>query len=143
SRRHGRHPREADLTDRSSFIRYLKGVICSLVEGLWRSYENRFTFVSLESETLGAGGLTSHESAPGEDLAQQPFAKLPKKAPRRLLPTIRQWAAHWRECEVIPLAGKHRRHRQELRALAIKVLKEVSHGSLDIQAECQLRINHE
>jgi hypothetical protein len=122
----GRHPREADLTDRTSFTRYLKGIICSLVEARGRSRENRLIFISLDLEYLGAGGAGTGERAAVEDLARQLFDRLRQRVPEHLRPTLRHWAAHWQECDTIPLAGKHRRHRQELRALAAKVLAEVN-----------------
>ena len=142
---HGRHPRKADLTDRSSFIRYLKGIICSLVEARCRSREGRFTFIALDPELIGTGGPDTNEQAAIEDLAQQLFNRLQKRVPARLLPALGDWAARWRECNVIPLAGDHRRYRQELRALAAKVLEEISGDDLQWARSTKLKSwkNHE
>jgi len=77
---------------------------------------------------LGAGSTGTDERVTAEDLAGQLFDRLQKRVPEHLLPTLRNWSDHWQDCDAIPLAGKHRRHRQELRALAAKVLSEVCYG---------------
>lgn len=133
----GRHPRKGDLADKSAFIRYLRGIICSLVEAQCRR-QNRFTFVPLDLDLIGHSEPETKDRVAGEDLAQQLFRRLGQRAPEHLLPTLRQWAAQWRECSVIPLAGKHRRLRQELRVLAAKVLNEVSASNAIAKSENEI-----
>jgi len=135
----GRHPRGADLADQNSFTWYLKCIICSLVEERWRSRENRFTFIPLDPELMRAEGPDTNESAVSEDLAQHLFHRLRKRVPKHLRPTLGRWAAQWRECSVIPLAGNHRRHRQELRAFAAKILTEESDPSPRFAGELHAR----
>ena len=122
----GRHPREADLGDRSAFSRYLKGVIRSLVEARCRGRDSRFISTTIDANMLAAQGPDASEHLALEDLARQLFSRLRERVPGPLRPIVGDWASRWKESDVIPLGGRHRRHRKELRSLAAKILGEVA-----------------
>jgi len=128
----GRHPRPVDLADSSAFIGYLKNVIGSLVEAERRRLMHKWMHEPIEE---GAGGMVELQVGvagvpPGDlefrDLAEQLFLQVARQAPARLRELVLAWAAHWQNCDTIPLLGRHRRCRQELRKLAARVLEQLN-----------------
>jgi hypothetical protein len=126
----GRHPRRADLADSGAFIAYLHSVIGSLVEAERRCPEHRFVFASLEAllplDTQHALFSTFDSSLELADLKNEFFRCLHRQAPSRLRDLVAAWNQHWQDCERIPLLGRHRRCRVELRKLAAQALRKLS-----------------
>lgn len=124
----GRHPRSADLADAGSFLKYLKGVIGSLVEAQRRQYRHECPHEPIDDEgnaDLAALLLTTNADSDAtlRDWSDQFFKGLAKRAPGRLHDLIRAWERQWQQTNKIPLNGHHRRHRAELRQLAAHVYK--------------------
>lgn len=123
----GRHPRDADLAGRGTFLDYLRGVIASLVESARRNgWGGHFTD-DFEEITRGTQSLPDEEVMRLEfrDLHRQFFTNLGGQSPPRLCGLIDAWREQGEDCDQIPLLGRHRRCRAELRKLARNVLKRL------------------
>lgn len=124
----GRRPRLVDLTDKSAFMNYLRGIISSLVYGM--THKSGFgadcTFNEDDEEQTdlvhdqGAGAKTPEWN----DLRDQMFPRLRARAPSRLHPTINAWEAVFTQADRIP-APMGPDHAREVRNLARTVLTEL------------------
>jgi hypothetical protein len=128
----GRHPRLIDVNDSHRFTDYLKGVIGSLVEAERRRGHQHW--VQLFDHASAADGLPEmpdgirgslQSEVELSDLRQELFRAVNERAPNRLKHVVRAWAEQGEQCDYIPLLGRHRRYRSELRRLAAQVLKEL------------------
>jgi hypothetical protein len=130
----GRHPRPVDVANSANFIDYLKGVIGSLVEAERRSRKHQCVHEPFE-EGFMAGEHFAMQARPAGsplaelefcDLRQQLFHRLEERVPHHLRGLVLVWREQWDFCDRIPLLGRHRRCRAELRQLAAQVLKELT-----------------
>jgi hypothetical protein len=128
----GRHPRPIDLEDDSKFLDYLKGVIGSLVEAERRRWAHPFDHEPFDEHShgddpfpgrLGEGPQSELEF---QDLRHAFFERLAQRTPDRLREMVLAWEKQGEDSDTIPLLGRHRRARKELRKLAVLVLKELS-----------------
>jgi hypothetical protein len=128
---HGRHPRRIDVDSHAAFMSYLMGVVNSTVEALKRRH-NPLQSLSLENASLAVAepGMSVSDAVAEHDLAHEFFLRLITRSPSPLLPLAFDWATRWKECDKIPISGRHRRHRQELRVLAVNILKELGEGAV-------------
>jgi hypothetical protein len=130
----GRHPRPVDVANSANFIHYLKGVIGSLVEAERRSRKHQCVHEPLEEGFRAGEHFTVKDESPGSpltdlefcDLRHQLFHRLEEGVPQRLRGLVLVWREQWEYCDRIPLLGRHRRCRAELRQLAAQVLKELT-----------------
>ncbi len=128
----GRRPRLVDLTDKSAFLNYLRGVISSVVYGMTRKsgFGADCTFDEDDEEL----NEFVHDSGTGartlelNDLRDQLFPRLRARAPKRLLPTLEAWEPVFTQSDRIPARGQ-RSYVREIRALTKDVLSEI--GGLD------------
>jgi hypothetical protein len=121
----GRHPRLNNVHNRGAFMSYLRSVINSLVETEARKRKYQSGQDSLEKLTAEgeAGKLAEFLAVDPQrhvflDLKIQLFGYLRQKAPRHLQLIRAEWEM---ECEwvcTIPLNGRHRSLRAQLRACA-------------------------
>lgn len=130
----GRHPRPADIADKRVFIGYLHSVIGSLVEAERRRREHRFSHSPLE-DLLAVDPervliSTCDSSLDFADLKQEFFRCLYRQAPARLRDLIAAWDQQSDDCERIPLLGRHRRCRVELRKLAAQTFRKLSNSQI-------------
>lgn len=128
----GRHPRNADLLDISTFLTYLKGVIRSLIDAKRARGRRALNHVQwqddLTSHALDEGpslARPADESVAFLDLHEQLFLKLRAQAPARLQLLIARWQQLEPDTTRIPTAGRHRRLRAELRKLSKRALTEL------------------
>ena len=87
---HGRNPNSADLADRDAFLNYIRGAINSVVEGWARTFRRegkKNCSLDLIPELVAPVDTNVEFS----DLKEQLFARLRRRAPARLLPTIDAW----------------------------------------------------
>jgi hypothetical protein len=128
----GRRPRMKNLHNRDAFMSYWRSVINSLVETEARKRKYQGGQDSLEQLTAEgeAGKLAEFLAVDLQrhvflDLKIQLFGYLRQKAPRHLQLLCTEWEM---ECEwvcSIPLNGRHRSLRAQLRAWAKKALREM------------------
>lgn len=131
-RSQGRHPKAAHLRDRGTFLRYLRGVINSLAEAIYR-HQNGTRFVSLgeltfdQTDTLiGLTNRISPADLAGFNLfAAQFFRRLNARTPPRLVPLVNAWESGFRWLDQIPLVGRPRKDRVRVRRLALEVMGEM------------------
>jgi hypothetical protein len=129
--RAGRHPRPDDLEAPSAFLRYLKGVISSLVDTKRDLAENRFIHEPWEEECPKSDRDSAAESYVDQEVAFRDildlfYHELSIRAPARLHRMLLAWKDQRFDSDNIPLQGCHRRLRAELRALAADVFREIN-----------------
>ncbi|HWQ93099.1 MAG TPA: hypothetical protein VN673_15600 [Clostridia bacterium] len=128
SDRGGRRPRLVDLTDKSAFLNYLRGIISSLVYGMTRKSGFGADCTLDEDHEEQADFVHDHGAAAKalewNDLRDQMFPRLRARAAVRLLPTIDAWEKVFTESDRIP-APVRREHVREVKDLARKVLTEL------------------
>ena len=132
--REGRHPRPEDLTDLGAFVVYLEKVIKSVAAVACR-HENCLDFVSWngssDDDENGTGrielavALDGDKTVELEDLRRQLFPRLRAQSPRHLRRMITLWERDFPWTDRIPLNGRHRQYRAELRAIAGQNLREL------------------
>jgi len=133
----GRHPRLRNVRSRDAFMSYWRSVINSLVETEARKRKYQSGHDSLE-QLIAAGEANKHPECLAVDLQRhvfldlkiQLFGFLRQKAPRHLQSIRADWEM---ECEwvcTIPLHGRHRSLRAQLRAWAKKALRHLGESDL-------------
>jgi hypothetical protein len=123
----GRHPRGSDLANRHTFTDYLRAVVASLVESERRKGWNSCAWEKLD-ETIAHGHAIPGQEIAGlvfRDLHWKFFSILARRTPHRLQELVEAWKEQGEDCEKIPVLGRHRRCRAELRTLAAQVLKSL------------------
>jgi hypothetical protein len=135
----GRHPRQQDVTNKDEFLKYLKGVIISLIQcetktRKIKSYHQHIPIVDATGVTEEQGGIylatnlpNPAEQAARDDEQDQLFAKLRQRIPQRLHRTLEQWEEVFQESDVIPV-DRFRKHRVELRRIAREFFQELQTG---------------
>jgi hypothetical protein len=124
-----------DLENKPAFLRYLKGVVNSMVEAERRKLEHRVVHRPLAGDP-DVGGvkngicLTAVVS-PENDVELRTFRdeffqRLRAKAPLRLRHLVDAWEEVFLWAEQIPLQGRRRRVRARLRSLSRQVLQEMN-----------------
>jgi len=131
----GRHPRDQDLQDMSSFLPYMKQVVKSLATNMGRherclfiSSLNEANFFTPELNYLGTQVIV--EPIPNEepelrDLHRELFRRLQQRSPPRLRRMVSAWKRDFFWSESIPLRGAHRQYRAELREIAQQIVGEI------------------
>ncbi len=122
----GRKPRLVDISDKPTFLNYMRGVISSLVYAMTRKrgFHARHATWDDNIGSADAGPRSPAKEAGLRDLSAQLFPRLRSRAPRRLLPTIAAWESVFLESDRIPARG-HRKYVREVRELAKRVLVEL------------------
>ncbi len=122
----GRKPRLVDITDKPTFLNYMRGVISSLVYAMTRKRRFNTGHEAWDENTASpdAGRDSPAQQAAFRDLGQELFPRLRSRAPRRLLPTIQAWESVFLHSDRIPAKG-HRKYVREVRDLAQTVLEEL------------------
>lgn len=139
----GRRPRPQDVADKTSFLLYLQGVIVSRIQCETKSrrikaYHRHTPIAGDVSEGIEAGIClvsptpTASEQASIDDLQDELFTRLRKRAPERLRATLEEWEKIFQESAEIP-APTFRKYRVELRSLAQEVMGEI--GGLDSKSD--------
>lgn len=132
--RSGRHPRDEALTDESAFLRYLKGVLNSLVEAETRRREHHYAHKPLDGFENGfvdekAIEVAAPATVDGDisflDLVSEFFRRMRIRCPTHLQRPLEGWHEVCGWSEEIPVRGFHRRHRAELKAVARQVSNEL------------------
>jgi hypothetical protein len=109
----------------------LKGVIVSLLDAKRRSRKRFHLAVNFQAEpSLCADHPFAVCWVPQREwelleLTRQLFGELLQRAPDGLREPIIAWSEEWERCNAIPLLGRHRRHRAELRNLAREVMRHL------------------
>ena len=133
--RKGRHPRMTDLENKPAFLRYLKGVVNSMVEAERRKLEHRVVHRPLAGDPDGGavknGICLTAVVSPENDVELRTFRdeffqRLRAKAPLRLRHLVDAWEEVFLWAEQIPLQGRRRRVRARLRSLSRQVLQEMN-----------------
>lgn len=131
----GRHPRASDLAGRCAFIAYLHSVIGSLVEAERRCREHCFAHSPLEElvalDNSHASISACDSSLEFSDLKREFFRYLYRQAPARLQDLVAAWDQQCDDCERIPLLGRHRRWRVELRKVAAQAFRKLSNPQIE------------
>lgn len=132
----GRRPRPEDIANKQLFIKYLKGVIISLLQNQTKTREikayHRHTPVADASGLdefeggiiLAAETPTASQQAEWNDRQNQLFSRLRARAPQRLWRTIDAWEDVFQDSDRIPVKS-FRKYVVELRNLAREVFKEM------------------
>ena len=130
----GRRPRLIDLKSKPTFMHFARSAINSVIEALYRKRELLFMHESVhqsdgvyeEHRTVILAAPPSPESDVNMiDLKRELFTRLRHQAPKRLMALIDEWEAGFLWESKLPI-HQNRRHRQQLRQLASKVLKEIA-----------------
>jgi hypothetical protein len=114
----GRTPRLDDLVDHKAFLRYLRGVVSSKIEGFTRSPGRWIPFDEL--------GMPSRDMSPAQnaelaDLKLGLFSGLRQWADPRHLPTIAAWEQVFTESDRIPAIRGRRKYVMEVRHCSQKI----------------------
>lgn len=127
NRSEGRHPRPVDLAGMPAFIHYLKGVIISLVDAQRRHRRTSCVSDSFEEQPAKRARLAGAHTQQVElvDFTNELFSRMLDRAPGHLRDLVRAWKDDWEHADTIPILGRHRRRRREVRLLARQVLKEI------------------
>lgn len=132
----GRRPRDEDIIDKTTFEKYLRSVILSLVQCQTKTrhikaYHAHYPIAdgADEDETdrgivLASPGPTAAERTAWNDLQCQFFSTLRSRAPQRLQRTIDAWERVCEDSDRIP-ADSFRKYVVELRGLAQQVIREI------------------
>ncbi len=129
----GRHPRTKDLEDSDSLRRYLCGVIRSLAAAQALRRRQMAPTDSFCDQGLIMADTLVYERTPAEAanlgvLAQHLFTELRLRIPPRARGIVEAWAAEFTSRDEIPLAGRPRKDRRLVRALAQKLLAQLDGG---------------
>jgi hypothetical protein len=117
--------------DAHAFLRYLKGVILSMVDTQRELLEHRFIHEPWGEECHHTGperdaaSFSVYQDVAFRDLADRLYRELRLRAPARLHRMLNAWRRQQFDTDNIPLQGCHRRLRAELRALAVEVMNEM------------------
>jgi hypothetical protein len=131
----GRHPRMTDLENKPAFLRYLKGVVNSMVEAERRKQEHRVVHWPLacnpDAGDVRNGICLTAVVSPENDVElrmfrDEFFKRLKAKAPPGLRHLVDAWEEVFLWAEQIPLQGRRRRVRARLRSLSRQVLQEMN-----------------
>lgn len=134
--REGRHPRKKDLNDVISFFEYLRQVLKSLSTSVGR-HHRCLMFLPLmtgdASQIEDALSVRWEPAAPVpagstpeiRDLRRELFRRLHERVPRRLRSIVKAWEREFGWTDSIPLHGRHRRYRAEVRQFARTILNEM------------------
>ena len=128
SPKEGRHPRTADLASDEAFMDYLRGIIGSLVASQRDWCQHRFLHQPLEQDPEACALIElrdPYRDLEWGDLQKQLFIALDKTVPVRLRDLVSNWSQGWQECDRIPVSGRHRGCRAELRKTAAKLLMKL------------------
>jgi len=122
----GRRPRPMDVTSKTAFLNYLRGGISSVVDSLFRANKREDKFRCQDSNVdITVPDASSPAMLAGwSDFEMVMFARLRRRAPRRLLKTINEWQKVFFQADRIP-ATASRKYTAELRTIAAKVVKEL------------------
>jgi hypothetical protein len=126
----GRRPRMKNVRNKSALMSYLRSVINSLVETEARKRKYQSGQVSLE-QLIATGEANKHAECLAVDLQRhvfldlkfQLFGYLRQNAPRHLQVVRANWEMECEWVSTIPLNGKSRSLRAQLRACAKKGLR--------------------
>jgi len=131
-RSQGRHPRPVDVAQHPQFLNYLRGIISSLVESHRSRLENHYPHSTWEEwmpdDAAGEEGKANtkvDEEVAFHDLSDLFLRRLALRTPARLRQLLSAWEEQQFSSDNIPVVGRHRRLRAELRALAADVMREL------------------
>lgn len=108
----GRTPRLCDLESREAFLRYLRGVVSSKIEGFTRSPGRWIPFDELG---MPSRDMTPAQNAELTDLKLGLFSGLRERAHPRHLPTIAAWEDAFAHSDRIPSILGRRKYVMEVK----------------------------
>jgi hypothetical protein len=123
----GRHPRITDLENRVVFLRYMRGVVRSLVNTQRELREHRYSHIHWDEDLQNAVVASSSllDDVVFRDLTAIFAKRLSTRVPQRLQSVVAAWSEEKFDCDNIPVRGLHRRLRAEVRSTAILVFCEL------------------
>ncbi len=124
--RGGRRPRPVDISDKLSFLNYMRGVIAS---GVYRLIRGRGLQIEPDPSDCDSASADLAAQSPAElaelkDLEAELFPRLRARAPHGLMPTIEAWQSVFLESDRIPRLPR-RSYIREVRELTKEVLIEI------------------
>jgi hypothetical protein len=130
----GRRPRLENLQSKEAFLHYVRSATNSVIEAakrkreLWVIHETIHRQKDIESEQrliVLTATPTADEDHGMVDLRNELFARLRKVAPHNLHATIDEWEKSFLWDTKVPFRRK-RTHRDQVRRLAVQILKEIA-----------------
>ena len=130
----GRRPKAASLQTKADFLRYVRSTINSVVEAAKRKREFWVIHETIlverdveEGQTFFviAAPVAADEDVAMVDLKNELFARLRQQAKPGLLPIINEWEKSFLWESSLP-AGKKRSYTDRVRALAIRILRQIA-----------------
>jgi len=123
----GRVPRLVDLTNKDTFLNYVRGAISSIMEAMGRKRRFRAIHEPWQDGVAASSdeaALAPSRNAEFSDLRDQFFRRLRARAPQRLSRTINAWEPVFTESDRIPAKG-NRHHVAEVKDLAQEIVSEL------------------
>lgn len=129
----GRRPKKAELSSKSDFLHYIRSAINSVIEAMQRKRELWFDHESIyltkstdEPKPVVLQALSDPDQDVSlVDLKRELFLRLRKRAPAKLIPIIDEWEKTFFWESRVP-GVRASRHRQQVRLLAMQVLKDMA-----------------